>query len=154
MLVAAGARTVVDVRRFPGSRRHPQFGRERLAEALAQVGVDYRHEVELGGYRQGEPGAERYPCLATPGFRSYVARMGRPEWQAALGRALAQPAPCFLCAEILWQRCHRRFIAELLCARGYQVVHLIGPGRRELHRPLEEAEYRQGRLYLCGRLVA
>ncbi|MER3411527.1 MAG: DNA repair protein, partial [Thermoleophilia bacterium] len=48
----------------------------------------------------------------------------------------------------------RRFIAELLTARGYEVVHLLAPGRAEPHRPLDEAEYRQGRLYLCGQLVA
>ena len=154
MLVAIGARTVVDVRRFPGSRRHPQFGHERLAKALAKVGIGYRHEVELGGYRQGEPGAERYGCVATPGFRSYLARMGRPEWQTALQRAISEQAPCLLCAETVWQRCHRRFIAELLTARGYEVVHLLAPGRAEPHRPLDEAEYRQGRLYLCGQLVA
>lgn len=154
MLAQAGARTVVDVRRFPGSRRHPQFARELLAAALAEAGIGYRHEVELGGYRRGEPGAERFACIATPGFRSYLARMALPEWQQALDRALAEPGPCLLCAETLWQRCHRRFIAELLAARGHRVLHLLRPGRAEPHRPLEGAEYRGGRLYLCGELVA
>ncbi len=154
MLAGAGVRTVVDVRRFPGSRRHPQFGRERLAAALAEAGMGYRHEVELGGYRRGEPGEERFACIATAGFRSYLARMGRPEWQRALDRALAEPAPCLLCAETRWQRCHRRFIAELLTARGHRVIHLLEPGRAEPHRPLPEAEYRGGHLYLCGALVA
>lgn len=154
LLVGAGVRTVIDVRRFPGSRRHPQFGQGRLAESLTEAGLGYRHEVELGGYRTGEPGEERFGCLAAAGFRSYVARMATPVWQRALERALAEPRPCFLCAETLWQRCHRRFIAELLSARGHEVVHLLRPQQAEPHRPLDEAEYRSGRLYLCGHLVA
>jgi len=80
--------------------------------------------------------------------------MSRPAWQAALARALAEPVPCFLCAETLWRRCHRRFIAELLSARGHEVVHLLPPQKAEPHLPLAEAEYRGGRLYLCGQLVA
>jgi hypothetical protein len=49
---------------------------------------------------------------------------------------------------------HRRLIAELLHARGEQVVHLLGPGKQQKHKPLLEAEARDGRLYLCGALVA
>ena len=80
--------------------------------------------------------------------------MGGAVWQDALAAALAEPRPCLMCAETLWTRCHRRLIAELLVARGHDVVHLLGPGRRERHRPWDEAETRGGRLYLCGELVA
>ncbi len=80
--------------------------------------------------------------------------MGSDGWQQALAEALAEPAPCFMCAETLWTRCHRRLIAELLAARGHQVVHLLAPGRREPHRPWDEAECRDGKLYLCGQEVA
>ena len=146
--------TLVDVRRFPGSRRNPQFNQSALAETLAAAGIEYRHAVELGGRRSGEPGEERFGCVRVPAFRSYAARMGRPEWQEALGGALAAPAPCFMCAETPWTKCHRRLIAELLAARGHEVVHLIRPGVREAHRPWDEVEARDGRLYLCGALVA
>ncbi len=153
-LRAAAVQTLVDVRRFPSSRRHPQFNQDALARALGEAGVAYVHEVELGGRRSGEIGEERFTCIETPGFRSYAARMGRPVWQEALARALAEASPCFMCAETLWWRCHRRFIAELVAARGHQVIHLIGPHEIQRHRPLEDAEYHDGRLYLCGRLVA
>jgi uncharacterized protein (DUF488 family) len=59
-----------------------------------------------------------------------------------------------MCAETLWWRCHRRLIAELLVARGHEVVHLIRPRSRQNHRPSDEAEARDGKLYLCGRVVA
>jgi uncharacterized protein (DUF488 family) len=87
-------------------------------------------------------------------FRSYAARMGDPAWQQALGSALAEPHPCFMCAETPWWRCHRRLIAELLSARGHEVFHLLAPGRVERHRPWDVAEYRKGRLFLCDSLVA
>jgi uncharacterized protein (DUF488 family) len=150
----AGVRTLVDVRRFPGSRRNPQFNQEPLRNALVEAEIAYAHAEELGGRRSGEPGEDRFPCIRVAAFRSYVARMGSEPWQAALASALAQPVPCFMCAETLWSRCHRRLIAELLVARGDTVVHLLGPGRREPHRLWDEAEIRDGRLYLCGAAVA
>ena len=153
-LEQAGIRTLVDVRRFPGSRRNPQFGRAALAETLAEAGMAYVHAAELGGRRSGEPGEERFDCIRVGAFRSYAARMATAEWQKALERALAQPAPCLMCAETLWTRCHRRLISDLLVARRHEVVHLIRPGRWERHRLPEEAEIRAGKLFLCGVLVA
>jgi uncharacterized protein (DUF488 family) len=153
-LTEAGVRTLVDVRRFPGSRRNPQFNQTPLAAALGAAGVAYRHAVELGGRLSGEPGEERFPCIRVPAFRSYAARMGTEAWQRALEHALAEPAPvCFMCAETVPWRCHRKLISELLVARGDTVVHLIAPGRQDYHRLGDEAEARDGKLYLCGELV-
>jgi uncharacterized protein (DUF488 family) len=150
----ADVRTLVDVRRFPSSRRNPQFNQAALSEALSAAGIAYRHAVELGGRRSSEPGEERFACIRVGAFRSYAARMGTAAWQSALAAELAQPGPCFMCAETVWWRCHRRLIAELVVARGDPVVHLLGPGRREAHRLYEESEVRGGRLYLCGAKVA
>lgn len=154
VLREAGVATVVDVRRFPGSRHNPQFNEPALREVLGENGIAYRHAVELGGRLAGEPGEEAFGCLRVAAFRSYAARMGTETWQAALAAELVHPAPCFLCSETLWWRCHRRLIAELLHARGERVVHLLGPGKQQGHQPWPEAEARDGRLYLCGALVA
>ena len=153
-LEEAGVRTLVDVRRFPVSRRHPQFDGPALAQTLQEAGFAYLHAVELGGRRTGEPGESRFGCIRTAAFRSYAARMGTEEWRHALDAALSEPAPCFMCAETPWWRCHRQLIAELLVARGHEVWHLFRPGKREPHRLSEDAEARDGRLYLCGQLVA
>jgi uncharacterized protein (DUF488 family) len=155
VLGEAGVRTLVDVRRFPSSRRHPQFNQSALAAAVEDAGIAYRHAVELGGRRTGEPGEERFGCIQVAAFRSYAARMATPEWQDALAAALLEPEPCVMCAETLWWRCHRRLIAELLQARGHDVVHLLRPGHSEPHRPWEPiSETRDGVLYLCGESVA
>jgi uncharacterized protein (DUF488 family) len=153
-LVEAGARTLVDVRRFPGSRRNPQFNQDSLAGSVEAAGIAYRHAPELGGRRSSEPGEERFACIRTAAFRSYAARMTTAEWQAALARELESPALCFLCAETLPWRCHRHLIAETLHARGLDIVHVIGPGEAVPHKPWPQAETRDGRLWLCGTPVA
>jgi uncharacterized protein (DUF488 family) len=154
LLDAAGVQTLVDVRRYPGSRRNPQFNQGALVPALEEAGIAYRHAVDLGGRLSGEPGEERYPCIRVPAFRSYAARMPTPGWQDALAAALAEPMPAFMCSETPWTKCHRRLIAELLHARGHDVRHLVRPGLTEPHVPWDMAETREGRLYLCGVLVA
>jgi uncharacterized protein (DUF488 family) len=156
LLRRANVQTLVDVRRYPGSRRNPQFNKGTLAEELAAAGIQYHHAEALGGRlsgEPGEPGEERFGCIRTAAFRSYAARMWTPEWQEALAAALEGPAPCFMCAETIWWRCHRKLIAELLVARGHDVLHLL-PGRVERHLLSDDADVRDGRLYLCGQLVA
>jgi uncharacterized protein (DUF488 family) len=154
LVAAAGVQTLVDVRRYPGSRRNPQFNQGPLASALDEAGIAYRHAVDLGGRLSGEPGEERYACIQVAAFRSYAARMATAGWQAALADALAEPAPAIMCSETPWTKCHRRLIAELLHARGHEVRHLVRPGRTEAHVPWTVSETREGRLYLCGTLVA
>jgi uncharacterized protein (DUF488 family) len=149
----ADVATLVDVRRFPGSRRNPQYNQGPLAETLASAGITYRHAEALGGRRSGEPGEERFGCIRTAAFRSYAARMSTPEWQQALDQALGSPSPCFMCAETDWRHCHRRLISDLLVARRHEVLHLLPTGV-DRHRLSEEAEARAGRLYLCSELVA
>ena len=150
----AGVETLVDVRRFPGSRRNPQFGQAALAAVLDRAGLAYLHLADLGGRRSGVPGEDRFGCLRVAAFRSYAAWMSSSEWQHAIARALGRDNPCFMCAETLPWRCHRRLIADLLVARGVEVVHLLGPGATVEQRVFAEAEVRDGRLYVCGALVA
>lgn len=153
-LESAAVETLVDVRRYPGSRRNPQFDQDAVAGSLAAIGIGYRHAIGLGGRLHGEPGADRFPCFEVPAFASYAARMGTDAWQAALEEALGDPALCFMCAETPWWRCHRRLIADLLVARGHEVFHLMGPHETRQHRLGDIAEARAGHLYLCGELVA
>lgn len=137
LLGEAPADTLVDVRRFPGSRRSPHLSREALAAALPLLGVTYSFRGEaLGGRRSGSPRSP-HAALRDPSFRAYADHMETPAFQAALdalveearaGRRLA-----LMCAETLWWRCHRRLIADALVTRGLEVVHLIGPGSRAAH---------------------
>jgi uncharacterized protein (DUF488 family) len=140
LLAEHGVRTLVDVRRFPGSRRHPQYSRDALAASLAAAGIQYVHEPDLGGRRAARPDSP-HTAWRVDAFRGYADYMETPEFQAALER-LIQRAACqaegqtvaILCAEAVPWRCHRRLISDALVARGVQVMHIMGPGRADSHQ--------------------
>ena len=46
---------LVDIRRFPGSRKSPQFNPDELRATLEQAGIGYEHLGDLGGRRQPLP---------------------------------------------------------------------------------------------------
>ena len=96
---------MADVRRYPASRRNPQFARETLAEFLEARGIGYRWFPELGGRRSGAARAASPNLgLTSPGFRQYADYAGTAEFRAALEEFLewAREAPtALLCAEAL-----------------------------------------------------
>jgi uncharacterized protein (DUF488 family) len=135
LLGAHGVERVVDVRRFPASRRHPHFSRDPLAAALAAAGIAYLHEPDLGGRRTPRPDSP-HTAWRVAAFRGYADYMETPEFGAALARlvrlAEAERA-VILCAEAVPWRCHRRLIADALVARGVEVRHILGPAAAPPH---------------------
>ena len=130
-----GIRLLVDVRRFPISRRYPHFTGPALAASLAQAGIGYHHERDLGGHREPRPGSP-HTGLRAAAFRGYADHMATPAFREALARlqdkAAARPT-AFMCAEADPQRCHRQLVADALLARGTRVLHILGPGRVAAH---------------------
>lgn len=124
---AAGVEALVDVRTAPGSRRHPQFGREALAGGLRAAGIAYRHEKALGGFRRPRTEVTDNAGWEHPAFRGYADYMATAEFATALERleSEARERPTtVMCAEAQWWRCHRRLIADALVVRGWRVLHL------------------------------
>jgi uncharacterized protein (DUF488 family) len=135
LLAEHGIRVLVDVRRYPASRRHPQFSREALAASLARAGVEYVHEPDLGGRRAARPDSQ-HTAWRVEAFRGYADHMESPEFAAALERLTRRAAgtpTAILCAEAVPWRCHRRLISDALVSRGVEVLHILGPGRAEPH---------------------
>ena len=133
LLRAARIELLVDVRRYPASRRHPQFGRAALEKALAAAGIAYEHEVDLGGRRQPRRDSPN-AFWVNEGFRGYADHMATPQFRAALGRVLDQAAArrvAVMCAEASPLNCHRQLIADAAVARGVRVTHLVDAGRAE-----------------------
>jgi uncharacterized protein (DUF488 family) len=135
LLQDAGVQVLFDVRRYPGSRRHPQFSRDTLSATLRDAGIEYRHEPRMGGRRNPVPGSPN-AAWRSASFRGYADHTATPEFQDAL-RELIEAAgthvATVMCAEAVPWRCHRQLIADALVARGVEVVHLIGPGQRRTH---------------------
>jgi uncharacterized protein (DUF488 family) len=135
----AGIARIADVRRFPHSRRHPQHDRSALERTLAGAGIEYTwFGTELGG-RMPEtvpPERSRNGAWREPAFRRYADAMEAPPFRIALGHleALAREAPTvLLCSERLWWQCHRRILADLFHVRGWEVLHLLEPGKTMPH---------------------
>lgn len=138
LLGAAGVEALADVRRYPGSRRNPQFNAGALAGALEGAGIAYLPLGEQLGGRRGS--ARRRGRSASgwrnPSFAAYADHMEGEEFAAGLGRLeeLARARrTALMCAEADWRRCHRRLIADALTARGWRVRHLLAPGDAEEH---------------------
>lgn len=135
LLGAHGIATLVDVRRFPGSRRHPQFGRDALRATLEAAGIGYVHEEDLGGRRPVAPDSPN-DAWRNRGFRGYADHMDSATFRAALERlvALAERGPvAIMCAEAVPWRCHRNLIADALTARGIEVRHILSTRRADRH---------------------
>lgn len=135
LLCTHGVRRLVDIRRFPGSRRNPQYGQETLRTALASAGIEYLAEPGLGGRRRLQPGSPN-GYWRDAGFRAYADYMAEPEFGEALERlsAGAADAPtAIMCAEAVPWRCHRQLVADALVVRGHEVTHVLGPGSARPH---------------------
>ena len=148
MLDAAGIRTLVDVRRFAGSRRHPQFSGETMARALPEVGVAYVPIVDLGGRRTPSKDSPN-TRWRNASFRAYADYMATSQYKHARDElaSLARGTPtAVMCAEAMWWQCHRGLISDDFKADGWEVIHLVSPGRSEEHPYTGAALIVDGRL--------
>jgi uncharacterized protein (DUF488 family) len=135
-LAEHGVARLADVRAFPGSRRHPQFGREVLARSCSARDIDYRWLPALGGRRHASRAESPHRAWQVPAFRAYADYADSPEFATALAEleALAdERCTAFMCAEALWWQCHRRLIADRLLVDGWQVLHLGRAGAPAAH---------------------
>jgi uncharacterized protein (DUF488 family) len=143
VLRGAGVGLVVDVRRFPGSRRHPHVATAELERWLPAGGVDYRWAPALGGRRRipaDQPDAD--PWWRVEAFRAYAAYTRTTEFRdgmlALLADVAARPpaAVAIMCSETVWWRCHRRIVSDVaVLLHDLPVRHLGHDGRTTEHVP-------------------
>lgn len=148
MLTAQRVELVADVRRFPVSRRYPQFNRQALAEMLASHGFAYLHFAELGGRREPKPDSPN-TAWREAGFRGYADYMEAAEFSRGIARLLEAARPrstAIMCAEKSWRNCHRGLIADHLRASGIEVIHILDAATTESHPWTAPARLIGGRL--------
>lgn len=147
LLFSHGVATVADIRKLPGSRRHPHFDQAPLSRALRQAGIGYAHLSLLAGLRRaGEPS----PASAgwrNASFRAYAEHMQTSEFERGLEQlyALTGSGPlALMCAEAVRWRCHRTLVADALVARGATVLHIESERRARPHVLTPFARVRAG----------
>jgi len=135
ILDAHGITRIADVRRFPGSRAHPQFNPEAFVASLAERGIAYSPMPALGGRRKPRPDTT-HTAWRNEAFRGYADYMDTPEFAAGaeeLATLARADRVAAMCAEGVWWRCHRSMIADYFKANGWTVLHILGMGEAKEH---------------------
>ena len=151
VLTAHGIGALADVRRYPLSRRHPQFNRDALESALPAAGLRYTWLEALGGRRYPRKDS-RNQAWRTTGFRGYADYMETPAFARArddlleLGRTARTARTAYMCAELLWWQCHRRLISDSLLALGHEVLHIQDETPPTPHKITPPATIHDGQL--------
>lgn len=139
---------VADVRRFPGSRRLPQYMSDALARSLPENGIAYQWLPGLGGRRRPSPDSTN-TAWRHPAFRAYADHMASEEFAEGLFELLMLARglrTAVMCAEVLWWRCHRRIIADVLTSLDIEVVHIRDAEHAEAYRLTPPGKVVRGRL--------
>jgi uncharacterized protein (DUF488 family) len=98
--------------------------------------VSYRWIAELGGRRRPDA-ASPNDGWRHPAFRAYADHVATEEFAGGLFELLMVAGglrTAIMCAELLWWRCHRRIIADVVTSLGGEVWHIRDAGPAELHR--------------------
>jgi uncharacterized protein (DUF488 family) len=145
---------VADVRRYPGSRRLPQFSSDALDASLNAAGIAYQWIPALGGRRRAATDSMNTGWRHAA-FKGYADHIATEEFAEGLFELLmlSEAVPTvIMCAEVLWWRCHRRIISDVLVSLGIDVVHIRDAKNAEPHRIRPPARVRRGRLTYPGSL--
>jgi uncharacterized protein (DUF488 family) len=144
---------LVDVRRHPGSRRHPQYSQQQLFAFLEEAGIHAVWREGLGGRRVAQKDSINMGWQ-NESFRGYADYMQTQEFRDHLDWLMAQPESSntvIMCAEAVPWRCHRSLIADAILARGGAVedIFVMGDGRpsRKPHKMTSFAQVSEGRLF-------
>ncbi|HKR11199.1 MAG TPA: DUF488 domain-containing protein [Pyrinomonadaceae bacterium] len=154
ILSAHNIETLMDVRTFPMSRRHPQFNKSVLAESLLRAGIQYHHEPRLGGRRAPRKDSHN-TAWQNAQFRGYADHMETEEFAAGIKELLelaSRSRTTVMCAEAVWWRCHRSLIADYLKAAGHTVIHIVDAKKTEEHPFTSAARIVDGELSYRGLL--
>jgi uncharacterized protein (DUF488 family) len=144
---------LVDIRRFPASRKHPHFHRDNLAAVLPKSGVEYHWLEALGGRRHKQQDESPNLGLENKGFRNYADYMLSDEFREGVGKLLEfarQKQTAIMCAEGLFWQCHRRLVSDFLVANGVTVQHIMPGGELRPHTLTSGAVVEGGRITYPG----
>lgn len=153
VLQAHAIQTLVDIRAFPASRRFPQFGKEKLKEALEKHKISYLWMPALGGHRPTSLNPSPNTALRSQAFRNYADYMLSAEFAQAARELISTAGvsrTAYMCAEKNYQQCHRRLVSDWLAASGYTVLHVIDSSPPLPHAMTPEARLEGDRVIYRG----
>ncbi len=103
---------LIDIRRFPSSRKFPHFNKENLKLELNKTNIEYLWLGErLGGFRKG-------------GYEKWITTIEFQEGLEILKNEASRKKTVIMCAEGYYIRCHRRYILNILEKSGWKITHI------------------------------
>jgi uncharacterized protein (DUF488 family) len=152
-LLRASRVETIAVRSFPGSRKYPHYGQQALAATLAARDIGYAWLPALGGRRRASPDSPNtaWRNAAFRGYADYMASAAFAQGMRQLLELARDSRIALMCAEAVWWRCHRSLIADALCVRGIEVVHILDAGHSTPHPMTQPARIVDGRLSYAAR---
>ena len=112
---------LADVRRFPGSKKYPQFNVDVLKQYLPESGISYLPQPALGGRRKPRPDSDNM-MWRNESFRGYADYAETEDFRSALNElkdAAFHGRVAYMCSEAVWWRGHRAIISVNLKANGW-----------------------------------
>lgn len=148
MLQSFLIKSVVDIRRFPGSKKFPQFNQKNLEINLTELGIKYLHLEGLGGRRKDNGNSEN-SRWRNASFRGYSTYMETDDFKTAISQLIdiaSQNITVYMCSEAVWWRCHRAMVSDYLKAKGWEVRHIMAIGKFEEHPYTSAAKVVDGKV--------
>jgi uncharacterized protein (DUF488 family) len=102
---------------------------------LAEYAIGYHWLATLGGRRRVLPDSPN-TAWRNASFRGYADYMASAEFAQGLVQLLelaSKARTALMCAEAVWWRCHRSMIADALCVRGIEVMHILDAKHSVVH---------------------
>lgn len=151
MLKSFDIKILIDIRRFPSSKKSPQFNKESLSLSLKESNIEYLHLVDLGGRRKVKS-KTKHACWRNISFRGYADYMETREFTEAaeiLESIALQQTTVYMCAEAVWWRCHRALVSDYLKAKGWDVIHILAINKGQEHPYTAVARVVNGKVFYC-----
>lgn len=148
MLKSFDIQVLADIRRFPGSRKFPQFNKDNLEKMLPENGIEYLHFEDLGGRRKPLPDS-RNTAWRLDAFKGYADYMETENFKKAikeLEKVAEKKRVAFMCSEAVWWSCHRSLVSDYLKSKGWDVQHIMGVGKSQEHPYTKPARIENGKL--------
>lgn len=112
---------LIDIRHFPHSRHNPQFNKEILEKELSENNIQYLWLEKLGGFRKD-------------GYLAYTETEDFKQGLKELIKIAEKKLTAIMCAEILWFKCHRKFVSDKLKELEFEVVHIFDKDKTQEHK--------------------
>ena len=135
LLFSFNIKIVADIRRLPGSRKHPQFDQDSLKKSLEENEIEYVYIEDLGGRRPAKKDSKNttWRNKSFQGYADYMETDSFENGAAELAKFALEKPTAMMCSEAVWWRCHRSMVSDYFKAKGWEVLHIMSLGKATEH---------------------